>query len=38
LPKGIEILKMTLTPNPNKVLLSVQDKNNKVRHELVEVK
>jgi hypothetical protein len=38
LPKGILILKMTLTPNPNKILLSVRDEAYKIRHELVEVK
>lgn len=35
LPKDVAIIKMTLTPNPDKVLLSVRDKAYKIRHELV---
>jgi len=38
LPLQGEMIKMTLTPNPDKVLLSVEDEGNKVRHELVELK
>jgi hypothetical protein len=38
LPKDVAIIKITLTPNPDKVLLSVRDKAYKIRHELLEVK